>query len=385
MRKIIFSLGLFSLALLFFAACNNPKQAENQFNIKLNIKNLKQDVQVVMQKRAKGEWVKLDSVKLKDGQGTFTGTVKSPELYYLTIKKFNAYIPVWVENSNMSVEADLKNLRNPTITGSKSQAEFDAYRDSTKRFQQQERALGQQYSLARGQKDRKKMQEIENQYNQIEANKMKYSLDYAIRHNKSVISPYLVMSNSYTLSLNQLDSVSSRFDSSLNNNEYVIDLKNRVKTLKRVAVGQPFVDFTLNDPDGKPLSLSSVVKNHKYTLVDFWASWCGPCRRENPNVVAAYDKYSNAKFKDAKGFEVFSYSLENAGQVDRWKKAIAQDNLHWPYQVSDFGGWKSPASNLYGVYSIPSNFLLDKDGKIIAKNLRGTALHRELDKLIKSL
>ena len=374
MRKIVFTLSLFSLALLFFTACNNQNQPANQFTLNIHLNNLKQDVQVVMQKRANGQWVKLDSVTLKEGQGTLKGSVKSPELYYLTIKKFNAYIPVWVENSNMKVEADLKNLRHPTITGSKSQAAFDAYQDSAKRFQQEERALGQQYSQARRLKDMKKMQEIEDRYNQIEANRMDYMLGYAIKNNKSVISPYLVLSNSYMLNLNQLDSVTSRFDSTLNNNEYVVMLKDRVRTLKRVAVGQPFVDFTLNDPDGKPLSLSSIVSKNKYTLVDFWASWCMPCRAENPNVVRAYKAFHK------KGFTVFGVSFDKTH--DKWVEAIKKDGLTWP-QVSDLKYWSSEAGKLYGVQSIPHNVLIGPDGKIVAKNLRGEALMNKLKEVLK--
>ncbi|HVA98363.1 MAG TPA: TlpA disulfide reductase family protein [Bacteroidia bacterium] len=145
------------------------------------------------------------------------------------------------------------------------------------------------------------------------------------------------------------------------------------------AVGNKAPELKFKDPEGKELALSSYRGN--IVLVDFWASWCRPCRMENPNVVAAYAKYKNAKFKNAKGFIVYSVSLDQ--QHDAWVNAIKQDNLSWTTQVSDLGGWQSKPAAIYGVQSIPTNFLLDSKGVIIDENLRGEALDMALDKLLK--
>lgn len=144
-------------------------------------------------------------------------------------------------------------------------------------------------------------------------------------------------------------------------------------------VGNVAPNLQFKDPNGTIRDLKSLRGN--VVLIDFWASWCGPCRGENPNVVATYNKYKDSKFKNGKSFKIFSVSLDN--NADAWKNAIKADGLVWPDHVSDLKGWQSAAAAMYGVYSIPTNFLIDEKGVIIAKSLRGDALGNELSTLVK--
>ncbi|MEL7162585.1 MAG: TlpA disulfide reductase family protein, partial [Bacteroidota bacterium] len=144
-------------------------------------------------------------------------------------------------------------------------------------------------------------------------------------------------------------------------------IQSQAKSLETFAIGVEAPDFSGESPEGESISLSSL--RGKVVLIDFWASWCGPCRKENPNVVKLYDKYKDA------GFEILGVSLDRT--KDRWVKAIAADKLEWLH-ISDLKGWQSQYARQYGVSSIPQTVLLDKDGNILARNLRGEALQQKL-------
>jgi peroxiredoxin len=170
----------------------------------------------------------------------------------------------------------------------------------------------------------------------------------------------------------EIETYINAMDTAVANTETIKNLKERVEKMKAVAIGQKAPDFTMKDPEGNPVSLYSKIGS-KLLLVDFWAAWCGPCRRENPNVVKVYKEFNK------KGFDVFGVSLDQ--KKDDWVKAISDDNLTWTH-VSDLQYWNNLAARMYAVNSIPANFLLDENGTIIGRNLREEALYNKVKEVL---
>lgn len=372
--KKLFSIVIAGLLTVVMVSCGNTKKSDDNFKLNVTITGTNPHTTVSIKDRKDDSWVTIDSAELKDSKATLSGHVDSPNVLYVFVKDIRGAFPVFIEKGDINFIADTKNIRNYKVENSKSNDEYTHFMtDVMGAFDKKVRDLGAKYGTAQKNGDTAELNRLEKKYEGIENDRKNTMLQYIKDNSKSVVAPYIIYSNSYMFEINELEEAANSTDKSIANNKFVKLLKARVATLKRVQVGQPYIDITQDDPKGNPVSLSSVVKDNKYVLVDFWASWCQPCRRENPNVVNAYHKYHN------KGFTVFGVSFDN--RKDDWVRAIQADGLVWT-QVSDLKGWGNGAVKLYGVQSIPQNVLIGPDGKIVARNIRGEALQNKLKELL---
>ena len=216
--------------------------------------------------------------------------------------------------------------------------------------------------------------ELEKQMETLDNQSMEFIYNFIDANITNPVGIHLWPSNQYSMDLAQLQALAAKVPAEYQSNEKIANLLKRIDVLAKTAVGQKFTDFTLPSPEGNPVKLSDIIAKNKYTLVDFWASWCGPCRAEMPNVIAAYNEYNK------KGFGIVGVSLDN--NADAWKKAIKDMGMTWDH-MSDVKGWQCEGAALYGVNSIPATVLIAQDGTIIARNLRGAAIKEKLAELLK--
>jgi thiol-disulfide isomerase/thioredoxin len=358
-------LGLFLLSGLFSCA------RQDGFVIHGKIQG-KDSGSINLLKYVDGKLVTEDSAKIDKGSFELKGKTDLPEMRLLAFDNRQPVAQFFVENGDIYIKANMDSLNKAEIKGSKSNDQFAILTGEMMNLNKETGLLQQRYMSAQSKGDEMSMNQVRADYEAMIQNQKVYVRNFIREHPKSTVSPLAaLMQFSQELTAHDVDTLVKFLDPSIKSSIYIAELKKIADRMRVTEVGSLAPDFTLNTPEGKPLSLSSL--RGKIVLVDFWASWCQPCRRENPNVVAVYNKYKD------KGFDIIGVSLDK--EKTAWVKAIADDNLTWN-QVSDLKFWQSDVAVKYGIQSIPSSVLLDKDGKIIAKNLRGEELGRKLTELL---
>lgn len=363
MRNILFII----LAFAGLYSCAKPEG----FVIKGQIKG-KESGEIKLMKYADGKWIAEDSAKIEKGSFVLKGKTVLPELRLISMGPQTVIAQFFAENGSLTVNASMDSLAKTVVKGSKSNDEFSVLTKEIQNIAKETQGLQQRYNEAmqKGNEDGMKKAQID--YEAMMGNQKVYAKNFIREHPKSSVSPLVaLMQFGQEISAHDIDTLIAFLDPSIHTSVYVSELKKLADKMRITDVGAVAPDFTLNTPEGTPLTLSSL--RGKIVLLDFWASWCAPCRKENPNVVAAY-----AKYKD-KGFDILGVSLDR--EKGAWVKAIADDQLTW-HHVSDLKFWQNEAAVKYGVQQIPLSLLIDKDGKIIAKNLRGEELEKKLAQLM---
>jgi peroxiredoxin len=364
MNRLIY----FVLSISFFAC--TQKTPETGFKIIGTLDSLNNGL-VTLKRYFDGTWNNIDTATVESGKFLFEGRVDLPEMFRVEIADTLPYIPIFVENSEIKIIGSIDSLQQAKIIGSRIQEEYENFWNQLKPFTSKLDSIENLYYIAKSAGNNPRMNELDTLYESVAKEQAYVMMPLVLESNKSVVSAYVTwIKLVHHLNTNELDSITAGFDSTLNKSVYVKMLKDYIAVLRRTEIGQPAIDFTMNDTEGKPVSLSLLYG--KYLLIDFWASWCSPCRRENPNVVQAYKQYHK------KGFDILGVSFDR--KKEAWLKAIKEDKLVWTH-VSDLKYWGNEAGKAYGIRSIPSNVLLDPKGIIIAKNLHGKDLQNKLKEI----
>ena len=359
MRKLLLSIVAASMTL---AACN----AQSGYKVTGTVEGMP-DGKAIIATVNGSSLDTLAKADVKNGSFEFTGNVSEPTGAYIMVIGQRGAIPFMLENANITVNAGQAGL---TVTGSEGQKIYDQFMAINTTTQQEAMKLQQEYQAANG--DQAKMQAVQEAYAKLMTDAQAKETELIKANPDSYVSTFVIVSGMGQMEYEQLKERYNLLGEKAKASAQGKAIAAQIAKLESTAIGQIAPNFTITTPEGESISLYDI--KGKVKLIDIWASWCGPCRGENPHVVEIYKEYH------PKGLEIFGVSLDN--NKEAWVKAIADDGLVWKHG-SDLKGWQSAPAQLYSVSGIPHTVLLDENNKIIAKNLRGDELKQKIAELLK--
>lgn len=318
------------------------------------------------------DFLPVDTTVVANGKFQFTGAADSLDGIRYVVKSIEEE-PVamfFAEKGNITLE--LLEGRNAKVSGTPANDAYQAFNEENKKIEEE---FSKKYSQL---SDTTLTEEAKNVLTESLKTDMQKTTDFfyeTIEKNlNNGFGFYLLETAAPGLEAEKLLPLIEKLPAKYANTPMIKELKEGAQKRLAASVGKKFIDFTSTTPDGASMKLSDVIAKNKYTLLDFWASWCGPCMQEMPNVVKVYNTYKS------KGLEIVGLSLD--ADADAWKKAIKEQKATWVH-LSDLTGWDAPAVASYGVQGIPATFLIDQEGTIVAKNLRGAELEAKIAELLK--
>ena len=369
-------------ALVFTSLLSQKALSQTTINGSLN--NIKDTIdKVFVQYMNKGERA-IDSVEVKNGKYSLSlASITEPTQVSLIAKNSlnksarltrKSVAGFFIEPGTITV-TNTDSFSNAAVSGSKANLEFEKLTAAAKPYNTQQQELSKKFSALLKEGNKAEAKKVENQIDSLDevVNEKVYAA-YLKNNTSSPLALYaLEIAAGYAIDADKISPLFNTLPAEQQNSFSGKAFKAKLDIASKTAIGKYAIDFTQNDTLGKAVSLKDF--RGKYVLIDFWASWCGPCRRENPNVVAAFNQ-----FKD-KGFHILSVSLDQPGAKEKWIQAIHDDNLTWTH-VSDLQFWNNAVAKEYGIQAIPQNLLIDPKGKIIAKNLSGENLANKLKEIL---
>ncbi|MFY7900739.1 MAG: thioredoxin-like domain-containing protein [Chitinophagaceae bacterium] len=373
-NRLLVIVGIFLLA-----SCSqkDKTQTSGDYNIVGKIAGLPKGEMIVCRKMLVEDDVADTAFAATDGSFTFSGKINEPIItsIYLpnSVEQTQMTITFFLEPGSTTIDATANTLNKAVVKAGEANKDLQAITSISEKYYVQMKIIGDTLKKLYDAGKMEMLPNLEQQYMQLDQ-QQKNEINNFIKNNpKSLASAYYAYQlNAEANEYEKVLAVFNGLDKSVQSSIYAQKLKKIADALQATAIGSFAPEFTLNSVDDKPLSLASF--KGKYVLLDFWASWCAPCRQENPNVVKAFNQFKN------KNFTILGVSLDEDKLA--WQNAIIKDALTWQH-VSDLAGWRSKVAALYGVQSIPANFLLDPSGKIIAKDLRGEDLEKNLNTILK--